>query len=132
MYKRLTDIEAADIDNAWILASIAGLKNVVGTAYLRAIETEKMASFFHQKENGKLLGLHGILFLGDFNARHYYRGNSSCNKNGDMVVEKVAIDDIIVGDVKETFLASNGSSVINFCIVTRSLEKKLVSAHHKQ
>ena len=39
-------------------------------------------------------------------------------------MENVAIDDIIVNDGEETFLASNGSSVINLCIVTGSLAKK--------
>ena len=128
-YSRLTDLEATDFDNAWILTSIAGLKVVVGTAYLRHNETEQMASFLRQKEKvANFIAKHdldGMLFMGDCNARHYYWGDSSCNKNGDMLVENISIDDIIVNDGEETFLASNGSSVIDLCIVTGSLAKKL-------
>ena len=48
---RLSDLEAEDFDNAWILTSIAGLKIVVGTTYLRPNQTEQMTSFLRQKEN---------------------------------------------------------------------------------
>ena len=127
-YTRLSDLEATDFDNAWILTSIAGLKIVVGTAYLRPNQTEQMTSFLRLKENiANFIVKHeldGMLFMGDCNARHYYWGDSSCNKNGDMLVENIAIDDIIVNDGEETFLASNGSSVIDLCIVTGSLANK--------
>ena len=40
LYTRLTNLEAADFNNAWILTSIDELKIVVGTADFRPNETE--------------------------------------------------------------------------------------------
>ena len=69
-----------------------------------------MTSFLRLKENVANFivkhDLDGMSFMGDCNARHYHWGDSSCNKNGDMLVENVAIDDIIVNDGEETFLSS--------------------------
>ena len=84
-YNRLNELELKDYDSIWILTIAAGLKILIGTAYLEPIENapmekfvkqrEKVVNFYHQNN------LDGVLFLGDCNARHCSWGKSVCNPN---------------------------------------------------
>ena len=60
------------------------------------------------------------LFFGDLNARHTYWGNKLCNLLGEELVQKPDHFSIL-NDVEPTFLAANGSSVIDLCICYESL-----------
>ena len=73
-YTRLNELELKDEDSIWILTVVAGLKIIVGTAYLKPNETASMEKFIKQREKvGNFYHQHnlaGVLFLGDCNARH--------------------------------------------------------------
>ena len=57
-------------------------------------------------------------FLGDCNARHCLWGDSICNPYGHLLVESLSAEDNILKNGEKTFLSSNGSSVIDLCIVS--------------
>ena len=71
-----------------------------------------MVNFYHQHN------LDGLLFLGGCNARHCLWGDSICNPNGYMLNESLSAEDNVLNNGEATFLSSNGSSVIDLCIVT--------------
>ena len=121
-YTRLNELELKEHDSIWILTVVAGLKIKIGTAYLKPNETasmekfikqwEKVVNFYHQHN------LDGVLFLGDCNARHCLWGDSICNPNGFLIVESLSAEDNILNTGEKNFLSSNGSSVIDLCIVS--------------
>ena len=121
-HTRLYELELKDHDSIWILTVVSGLKIIIATAYLKPNETasmeklkkqrEKVVNFYHQHN------LDGVLFLGDCNARHCLWGDSICNPNGYFLVESLSAEDNILSNGDKTLLSSNGSSVIDLCIVS--------------
>ena len=71
-----------------------------------------MVNFYHQHNLG------GVLFLGDCNAGLCLWGDSICNPNGYLLLESLSAEDNILNNGEATFLSSNGSSVIDLCIVS--------------
>ena len=129
MYTRLQDLETDSFDNIWILAVIDGHRTLIGTAYLRPNETELMEIFLKQRK--KVLSfatkheIDGILFMGDCNARHFFWGDSTCNRNGELLAESLSSEDSVINNGEETYLSANGSSVIDLCIMNGYLNTKL-------
>ena len=120
-YTRLNELELKGHDSIWILTVVAGLKIIIGTAYLKPNEAASMEKLIKQRKSGKLLPsahLDGVLFLGDCNARHCLWGDSICNPNGYLLVESLSAEDNVLNNGEKTFLSSNGSSVIDLCIVS--------------
>ena len=121
-YTRLNEHELKDHDSIWILTVVAGLKIIIGTAYLKPNETASMEKFIKQRE--KVINfyhqhnLDGVLFLGDCNARHCLWGVSISNPNGFVLVESLSAEDNTLNNGEKTFLSSNGSSVVDLCIVS--------------
>ena len=75
-------------------------------------QREKVVNLYHQHN------LDGVLFLGDCNARHCSWRDSICNPNGYLLLESLSAEDNILNNGEATFLSSNGSSVIDLCIVS--------------
>ena len=71
-----------------------------------------MVNFYHQHN------LDAVLFLGDCNARHCLWGDSICNPNGYLLLESLSAEHNILNNGEKTFMSSNGSSVIDLCIVS--------------
>ena len=94
-YTRLNELELKDHDSIWILTVVAGLKIIIGTAYLKPNETASMEKFIKQREKvGNFYHQHnldGVLFLGDCNARHCLWGDSICNPNGYLLLESLLL-----------------------------------------
>ena len=121
-YTRLNELKLKDYDSIWILTVVALLKILIGTAYLKPNETVPMEKFIKQRE--KVINfyhqhkLDGVLFLRDCNARPCLWGHSICNPNGYLLLESLSAEDNILNKGEATFLSSNGSSVIDLCIVS--------------
>ena len=74
-YTRLNEVKQEDFDSIWKLTVVAGLKIIIGTAYLKPKEItlmqkiikqrERVVNFYHQHN------LEEVLFSWDCNARHY-------------------------------------------------------------
>ena len=75
-------------------------------------QREKVVNFYHQQNPD------GVLFLGDCNTRHCLWGDSICNPNGYMLQENLSAENNIINIGEATFMSSNGSSVIDPCIVS--------------
>ena len=71
-----------------------------------------MVNLYHQRN------LDGVLFLGDCNAGHCSWGDSICNPNGYLLLESLSAEDNILKNGEATFMSSNGSGVIDLCIVS--------------
>ena len=56
--------------------------------------------------------------MGDCNAGLCLWGDSICNPNGYLLLESLSAEDNILNNGEATFLSSNGSSVIDLCIVS--------------
>ena len=78
-----------------------------------------MVNFYHQQY------LDGVLFLGDCNARHCLWGDSLCNPNGYLLLESLSAGGNILNNGEKTFLSSNGSSIIDLCIVIGKIAKQV-------
>ena len=110
---------------------MAGLNVIFGTAYLKPTKTallekfikrrEIVVNFYHQHN------LYGVLILGDCNATHCLRVDSICNNNGYLLLESLSAEDNILSNGRATFLSSNGSSVIDVCIVSGKIATQLGS-----
>ena len=75
-------------------------------------QREKVVNSYHQ------LNLDEVLFLGDCNARHCLWGDSMCNLNRYLLLETPSAQDNFLDNGEATFLSSNGSSVIDLCILS--------------
>ena len=78
-----------------------------------------MINFYHHHH------LDGVFFLGDCNARQCLWGDSIKNLNGYMLLEKLSNEDNILINGVATFLPSNGSSVIDLCVVSGRIAKQV-------
>ena len=65
-----------------------------------------------------------MLFFGDLNVRHTYWGETTANDHGAMLVGGLNENVVVINNGEPTFLASNGHSVIDLCILTHSLSSK--------
>ena len=121
-YTHLNELELKNHDSIWILTVVAGLKVIIGTAYLKPNETASMEKFIKQREKVVNLShqhnLDEVLFLGDCNAGNCLWGDSICNPNGYLLLESVSAEDNILNNRIKIFLSSNGSTVIDLCIVS--------------
>ena len=64
-----------------------------------------------------------MLFFGDMNAGHIYWGDTTANDHGTMLVDGLNENVAVIKNGEPTFLASNGHSVTDLCILTHSLSK---------
>ena len=119
IYTRLNELELKDFDRICILA---GLKIIIRTAYLKPNETALMEKFMKQRDKKVNFyhqhNLDGVLFLGDCKGRHCLWGDSIGNSNGYLLLENLSAEDNILNNGEAPFLSSNGSSVIDLCIVS--------------
>ena len=121
-YTRLNELELKDHDSILILTVVAGVKIIIGTAYVKPNEAASMEKYIEQREKvGNFHHQHsldGVLFLGDCNARHCLWGDSICNPNGYLLLESLSAEDNVLKNGEKIFLSSIGSSVIDLCIVS--------------
>ena len=121
-YTRLNELELKDFESIWILTVVAALKITIGTAYLKPNETAVMEKFIKQREKVvnfyQQHNLDGLLLLGECNARHCFWADSTCNPNGYLLLEILSSEDNSLKNGETTFLATNGSIVIDLCIVS--------------
>ena len=118
-YSRLNHLEDTSVDNVVLTVRLGAMKLLVSTAYDRPDafgglrKTIKVIQSYKTYVDKHCLS--GALLFGDLNAMHIYWGDKSCNLLGEELVQ-IADHFSIPNFGEPTFLAANGSSVINFCI----------------
>ena len=114
------------LDTSWGLAVIGNKRYIVASIYLKLNYPEGVQEILNMMqaadEMAKRLRSSGIIVVGDFNARHTAWGDRINNDYGKQLVEKLDYTKFsICHSNSPTFLAANGSSVIDLMIVSNNL-----------
>ena len=118
------------IDTTWGLAVIGSKRYIVASVYLKlnyphAIQ-ELLNMLTAAEQRSRQLRASGIAVVGDFNARHTLWGDKINNDYGKQLVEKLDLTKFTIRtSVTPTFLAANGSSVIDLMIVSNNLGENI-------
>ena len=124
-YLRIYDLENIHFDSIWILTVLNGKKVVIGTAYIQPNSPEKMQHFINSlgilKSYCISKLLDGGIFIGDCNARNVAWGDNTDNLHGTLLEDYIVTDFAILIGPEPTFLAKNGSSVIDLIICCGSV-----------
>ena len=129
--KELNEV-SKELDASWGLGVINNKRYLIGSVYVKlgyshAIEEviQMLNKAYTLKDNMKAAG---IIFTGDFNARHISWGDSRSNQYGQKLVDMLDTSKFsIITSSTPTFLATNGSSVIDLTIMTNDMVEKVES-----
>ena len=117
-------------DSSWCLAVIHNKRYIIGSVYVNKEyqmgidDVIKMLNKAH--ESMKKLKAVGVILTGDFNARHSTWGDHKTDENGKKLFKDLDTNKFaIITSSTPTFLAKNGSSVIDLTIVTTNLVEKV-------
>lgn len=130
--KNLDSISSACIDSCWGLLHIHSKRLIVGSVYVKLnvktamSEVLKMLKVAQQKQIQ--LQAAGIILTGDFNARHVAWGDTTCNDYGKELFNSLDTTSFSICSAQSpTFLCANGSSNIDFTIISNSLMDSVAS-----
>ena len=127
-YTRLTELESSEIDSIFLVTIIRGHKVLISTAYIPPSSPQQMLIWLEQYDSAfdQIVqnNFKGMLFFGDLNARYTYCGDTTANDHATMLVDRLNENVAVINIGEPTFLASNGHSVIDLCILTHSLSSK--------
>ena len=115
-----------NIDSSWGLAVIGSKRYIIASVYLKLNHPQGIQEIINMmtaaEGKSKQLRSSGIIVIGDFNARHTSWGDKLNNDYGKQLVEKLDYSKFsICTSPTPTFLAANGSSVIDLMIVSNNI-----------
>ena len=123
-FLRIHDLENIHFDSIWIVTVLYGKKVVIGTEYNQP-SPEKMQHFIDSlgilKSYCISNALDGGIFFGDCNARNVAWGDNIDIIHGTLFEDYIATDFAILNGPEPTFLAKNGSSVIDLILCCGSI-----------
>ena len=121
---------SSQIDSVWSLVVLNNKRYVMGTVYVKLghlngiseiVKMLHMAQMYAKKYHAL-----GPLLVGDINARHESWGDSTSNKYGQKLLDELnPVEFSVIAPTQPTFLAQNGSSVIDLVIASNDLVGKL-------
>ena len=119
-----------DVDSVWSLVVVNNKRYVIGTVYLKLGHEKGMPELLKMLDLARLCAIKyhaaGPLLIGDLNARHTLWGDSSTNKYGALLRDELdPMKYSILAPDDPTFLAQNGSSMIDLSIVSNGLIGKV-------
>ena len=122
--------KSVTIDSVWNLVMHNGKRYIMGTVYAKLQYDNSIAEIISMLSEAERLqaSYHacGILVIGDFNARHFLWNDSVCNRYGNILINQLDFTKYFIkSSDKPTFLASNGSSYIDLCLVSNKLKEHL-------
>ena len=127
-YTRLTELESSKIDSIFLVTIIRGHTVLISTSYIPPNSPQQMRIWLEQCDSAfdQIVrnNFKGMLFFGYLNARHTYWGDTTANDHGTMLVDRLNENLAVINNGEPTFLALNGHSVIDLCILTQSLSSK--------
>ena len=136
MFTQFTEISlmSKNIDTVWGMLSWKGKRYMIGNVYLKLDYIAGVKEFLSMLDKAYELGSRhkcsGVIAMGDFNARHIIWNDSTINKYGKCLEESLDWSKFGVhAPSSDTFLATNGSSLIDFFIVSNNLDFNLGFPH---
>ena len=123
---------SCNIDTCWGIVVINNKRFIVGSVYLKLNYVNGVKEFINMLNKANELKskfkASGIIAAGDFNARHTLWGDKKDCTYGRKLVELLDITKFSICHANSpTFLCSNGSSCIDFMIVSNNLVEKVES-----
>ena len=117
-----------NIDTAWGLITGRGIRQIVGSVYLKLgykdAVNDIVRMLAHAKSLGNKLGAKGTSVFGDFNARHLLWGDTLTNSYGMELANKLDFLDYALSSSNgPTFLSVNGNSHIDLLISSINTEQ---------
>ena len=121
-----------EIDSAWGLVIINKTRYVIGSIYVkRNLNTainEVMNLLDEAHATMTKMKASGVILLGDFNSRHVTWGDTKNDAYGNALMDQLDYGRFSICSAKNpTFLSVQGSSCIDFAIVSNNLTKKAIS-----
>ena len=121
-----------NLDSVWILVVVGGKRYIVGNVYINhhydnaIVDVIKMLD--QANSSCRKMKALGVILCGDFNARHTFWNDSTCNKNGRTLLENLQLEHFsIINPENPTFLCKDGSSFIDLFIISNNLAEKIES-----
>ena len=117
-----------NIDTTWGLVCGKGMRHIFGSVYLKIGYNNAVNDLLKMLKVANSLALtlkaKGVVTLGDFNARNCLWGDHLDNSYGQQLAEDLDYQSFsIMAPSTPSFLSVNGSSTIDFMIVSNSIEK---------
>ena len=129
MFTQFSEISlmSRNIDTVWGMLSWCGKRYIIGNVYLKQEYISGVKEFISMLDKAyELSNKHkcsGVIAMGDFNARHMIWNDTVINKYGKCLEENLDWSKFGVhAPLSNTFLATNGSSLIDFFIVSNNLD----------
>ena len=121
-----------EIDTSWGIIVINNKRFIVGSIYLKLNYLNGVKEFINMLNKANELKIKfkasGIIAVGDYNARHTLWGDKKDCTYGKKLVELLDITKFSICHANSpTFLCANGSSCIDFMIVSNNLVEKVES-----
>ena len=120
------------IDTVWGIAIIHGKRYIVSSVYLKhnyiagIKDLNNMLKEAYQLQSK--LKVSGVIISGDFNARHTAWEDHLSDAYGKALLSELDLEKFSIHSTKSpTFLAENGSSVIDFFIISNNLDIKSIT-----
>ena len=122
------------IDTTWGLAIIHGKRYIVASVYLKHkyIQGIKDLNYMLKEAYGlqSKLKVSGIIVSGDFNARHTAWGDRISDAYGKALLSQLDFCKYTIHSTKSpTFIAENGTSLIDFFIISNNLELENITCN---
>ena len=125
MFTQFEDISklSRNIDTVWGMLCWGGKRYIIGNVYLKLEYISGVKEFVAMLEKAHEMSKRhkccGVIAMGDFNARHIIWNDSVINKYGKCLEETLDWSKFGVhAPSSNTFLAKNGSSLIDFFITS--------------
>ena len=132
MFTQLPSIStiSSNIDSVWGMLSWNGKRFIVGNLYLKLEYLSGVKEMLQMLEEAYELSKRhrcaGVIAMGDFNARHFIWNDTIVNSYGKYIEEHLDWSKFCVqSSSSSTFLASNGSSHVDFFITSTNLDQYL-------
>ena len=132
MFTQFEDISklSRNIDTVWGMLCWSGKRYIIGNVYLKLEYISGVKEFVAMLEKAHEMSKRhkccGVIAMGDFNARHIIWNDSVINKYGKCLEETLDWSKFGVhAPSSNTFLAKNGSSLIDFFITSNDLDFNL-------
>lgn len=133
--QRINELEDDRADAIWATAVYNSKVMLIGNLYTNPNLTSSntiqssLANIDKARTYSKKYKIKDIIILGDFNSRNIKWGDSTCNTRGKLLDEYIVENDLLcAAPNSQTFKCTNGGSIIDLIILSRSAAKLCITS----